>query len=72
MKPPVASADDLSKAVVLSCCVVLDSLFIVSPILFVLSDWSLFRCAVLSVLSSFAIISLMKRDLDCLLDVMRL
>ena len=48
--------------------VVVDSLFIVAPI--VLWEgyvWSLFCCAVLSVLFSFAIISLRMRELIALL-----
>ena len=47
--------------------VVVDSLFIVAPIVCEGCVWSLFCCAVLSILSSFSIISLRKRELVALL-----
>ena len=47
---------------------VVDSLFIVAPIVMCgVCVWDLFYCAVLSVLSSFAIIWLCKRELVALL-----
>ena len=60
LSPPMASTAVCSKVV---GSVVVDSLFIVAPIVCVFLGWSLFLFAVLSVLFSFEIITMRKREL---------